>query len=859
MQPEDCTERVLSSDSARVLRFPELIELLASETQTSMGAAGVGRLQPLVELAAIEHRQQEVEELRQLVARSGWLALRPATSLDEVISRAAIAGTVLDTDELLQVARMAGVGLEVRKYLAVVEPTSLLGRQLESMPDLVPLARQIARLLDDEGEVRDEASPMLAKLRRQRRGLSRRIRRRLEVLCHDPDVQSSLQEPLVTERGGRYVLPVRSERRDRLPGIVHDSSSSRQTVYVEPLELVEEQNRCALLQREAGAEVARLLAEATAHVRAASRSLRVTQENVGHLDLLQALARYAETVGAVRPRFGNSGICLRGARHPLMDPTVQTTLRGLRAAANDSNDGRAVICSDRGPDSYVPLDLELDCQQHALVITGPNTGGKTVVLTTLGLVAAMAQSGVPVPVAEAQLPLFPRLHADIGDEQSIVANLSTFSGHLVRILAFLSDCPSGSLVMIDELGTGTDPAEGSALGIALLEQFQQLGAMVLVSTHHDALKAFAHGQPGATNACMEFDTETLAPTYRLLIGRPGRSNALEIATRLGLPAGLATRARSLLQGDTIQLDALLQRLEEQSREVLETGQQLRQERRAVDESMALQAAAQERLRQQYDDLQRLGDRKIQEVVEQLRTHGEDKMAELESRLDTPVSVRSRDDRRARWKAVTAGLDAQARSSLRQGLSGLGTSTRPAPVHESTTTSDARSFIHSIDAQLGRSVEEDMQPLRRGDGVVVKPFDLRGTVLMDWTPTECKPTEVEIDVGGKRLIVARERVARARGVASGSVGGTTVPASRELSEELHLRGCAVDEALALADKYVDDALLAELPSVRLIHGHGEGRLRKALWEWLPTRRGVIDFAAAEPGEGGSGVTMVYLKV
>jgi len=805
------SETVIGPSTRRVLEFDAVLAHIAGYAQSTIGSAATRGLTPHPEGAA--DRLAEVAEMRELSAARGYVACARAEALDDVTARAAVEGAVLDGAELARTRRTAAVIHEMRRHLAAdAERWPRLTELMAPVPALRPLIDQLDALIDEEGELRDDASPELQRIRRAFHGARRSARDRLERMTREPRLAEALQEPIVTERGGRMVLSVRASQRDRVPGVVHDTSSSGQTLFIEPLAAVEEQNRLAELKGRERDEIRRLLAEATAHVRAATEGLTAGCAALARADSLQGISRWAEDNDAVAPSTDVGAIRLRGARHPLLDPAMA-----------------------------VPLDLVLDADARALVITGPNTGGKTVALKTLGLAAALAQSGVPVIAAEAVLPNFARVHADIGDEQSLAASLSTFSGHLQNIGAFLGDCPPGALVLMDELGTGTDPGEGAALGIALVEVFMQAQAVVVASTHHDALKVFAQHTDGVVNAAMEFDAETLAPTYRMTMGRPGRSNALAIATRLGLQPAIVARARELLADDAVELDSVLGELEEQERQ-LERARTAFETRRSEAEDEA-DAAVRQRVEQEeaYRVAQSAAREAVEEAVRDLRSRGEERLRELDQRRPA-ASDRMRADRRAGFAAVTGELRRDALDKLAR-TKPPESEPRDRPVRSGTTTAAA-------DAAPTR-------PLRRGTSVRVEPFGATGTMLHDWQPGDGE--KVEVDVGGKRLVVERSNVLPEIPSAKPQrpVRRSHRP-RKEISPDLDLHGMRVDEALPAVDRHIDDAILAELVSVRFIHGFGTFRLRDAIREHLRDRPEVASLAAADPFSGGEGVTVVTLE-
>ncbi len=796
----------------RVLEFDRVLGHLAGHTQTPMGARRLRSLMPLPADAAgtaeIDRRQQLHAEATEVLAERGGPGLAGAVPLGEVAARVLAEGAVLEPGELLAVSRAVVAGQAACEWLrADPERWPRLAELAEPLPDLRPLRGQIRSLLTDEGEVRDDASPVLSRMRKQRHSLRSQIRGRLESLVRDDALRDVLRDTLVTERGGRLVVPVRPDQRDKLRGIVHDTSATRQTLFVEPMELVDDQNRLAEMAGEERAEVLRLLTECSAHVRAAMPALVLAEAGVVQADTLQAVARYAQDAVAIVPELGASELFLRAAVHPLADR-----------------------------ESFVPLDIEIAAEIRALVITGPNTGGKTVALKTIGTLSLMAQCGLPVPAADARLPRYTRVHADIGDEQSLAANLSTFSGHIANIIGFLGECSGPSLVLLDELGTGTDPAEGAALGIALVERFLALGATVLVSTHHDALKSFAHRHAAAANAAMEFDPDTLAPTYRVRIGRPGRSNALEIATGLGLEPSLIDRARGLLSSDAVQLDEVIRGLESDARAATAEREELAQERRRLAQEREAMRADQERRQVEFETIRGDAVRTIEETVRQIRAEGAARIEELEP--PEGLSERTRDDRRAGWGAVAGGIGARATAMARRKLAGPGTPSAP---------------------PSARGGAEHEAPLRRGDAVTIAPFALHGTMLSEWDPGQ-DSSGLEVDIGGKRMICRRDQLAPSEARAKRrAVPGVRASYRRrhDVKPDIDLHGMRVERALEVLDKYLDDAVLAEFSNVRLIHGHGTLRLKHAIHAWLAKRPGVVEYRTAEPEHGGVGVTIVKL--
>ncbi|MCH7824331.1 MAG: hypothetical protein IH849_05965 [Acidobacteria bacterium] len=742
------------------LDFPLLVQALAGWAQTPMGKERLEKTEPLADPHEIEERHAEVAEFRAFMEGGAALSLAPARPLETALRGSSVAGTVLDFDDMVAVYRTAQVGQDVRRRLAGLDELPRLSAVGEAMPDLGPLVSQIEKVFDKDGEVRDSASPELAALRRKKRRVRAQLLASLEHMVKSDHLDGVLRDRLVTQRGGRYVVPVRAGRRAALPGVVHDSSSSGQTLYVEPLESVDQQNAVVEVELAERREVQRLLADLTGHVRAAAGALAATEQAIVALDARQAIARFAELMDAVRPTFTDGELSLRGARHPLMIPGVMAAgYQGELDAPAGANEPLGGVEGEEQVQP-VPLDLDIDAATRALVITGPNTGGKTVVLKTVGLLTLMAQCGLPVPAAKARLSYRPRVHADIGDEQSIVASLSTFSAHLTRIKRFLDDSPPGSLVLLDELGTGTDPAEGAALGIAVLEHLAGLGATTIASTHHDALKAFAHASEDTVNAAMEFDSDTLRPTFKLRIGLPGRSNAFDIAETLGLDAALVERARGLIDIDAAELDSLIRSVEGEAEALASDREEVQEEQDRLAKAHGRYEALNRQLLELRESLAGDGRVAIDAAIERLRAEGDKMLATLSDELGETRKSRGAQDRRARWAARVGGADGAARRDLDAAVDASARA-----VKELVDSADmaagvgAEAGAGAMGEALKTDDDDPTAPLERGQPVLVMPLNLRGQVARDWAGGTNAKARVEVNVHGKRLIVSRQQVRR----------------------------------------------------------------------------------------------------
>ena len=786
----------------QTLELPKILERLAAHTSFSAGAEKARALVPSTDPAEIRERLATTTEARR------FLSLYPLTDLGGArdvrpMVEAARREAVLAPADLLDIAQTLQAAGRLRQTVIRQEAhfprLAAIAARLEPCPELV---EAIERVLDERGEVRDDASPALTRTRSELRAVHDRLIARLQRIISSPETAPFLQEPIITMREGRYVVPLKADFKGRIRGIVHDRSASGATLFIEPLSVVELGNTWRELQVAEEQEIRRILADLSARVAARSAEILETVDALADLDLAFAKARYADELDAAEPMLADGkpdrdGMRLRllRARHPLLDPAT-----------------------------VVPIDVVLDGETHVLVITGPNTGGKTVTLKTVGLLALMAQSGLHIPADEnSMLPVFAAVYADIGDEQSIEQSLSTFSAHLTNILSFIHRADEHSLVLLDELGAGTDPAEGSALARALLETFRQRGAVTLVATHYPELKAYAQLTPGVCNACVEFDPETLRPTYHLTIGIPGRSNALAIARRLGLDEEIVRRAEALLSPQERQTEHLLADLHRLRLEAA----------RARDEAYAARAEAQRLTEELRRRLARIDEERAA-ILEEARREA---LEELERLREEARALRQK------WRK------AHLAPPVTQDVSGA--SYPPPPVAE------AEAELNRLAAEVTESLRAPEPllptgPLRPGDTVWVKSLravgDLRALV----------DDEAEVQVGPLRVrIPARELERRAPPASAVEPSGVRY-APPTVPLRLDLRGQTVEEALESLDRYLDAAALAGLPWAHIVHGKGTGALRQAVRDFLRRHPLVRSYRSGEEGEGGDGVTVVILS-
>lgn len=767
----------------RVLEFDWVRQRLRALCATPLGEELALSLAPETDFAVVEELQQETAEAR-IVLREGGLSLRGVGDFRPAVQRAALGGT-LEPRALVEVWHAARAGrLAKAAIVSRADRLPLLAALVRDLPALEPLEVKFERSLSDDGQVLDGASPALARVRRDIRATQDRLRAKLEEIVRSPRWARMLQDPIVTVRGDRYVVPVKQAYAAQFPGVVHDQSATGATLFMEPLVALQLGNHLRQLQGQEAREVERVLAELSREVGDRRPDLERLARVLARLDFALAKAALAEELDAVRPVLVPRPVLnFRAARHPLLVDRAR-------------RDGTPVV----------PVDVRLGEEFRTLVITGPNTGGKTVTLKTVGLLTLMAQAGLAIPAADgSRSGFFRAVFADIGDEQSIQQNLSTFSSHMRTVVEVLRQAGPGCLVLLDEVGAGTDPAEGCALARAVAETLHERGACTVVTTHYGELKALAYQVDGVENASVEFDSETLQPTYRLCIGTPGRSNAFVIAARLGLEGAVVERARSYLAREAVEADAVLEGAEQQRR-LAERDRQEAERLRAQLES--LRSTYEERLRR----LERDREAVLQRAREEARK----------------VVERARQEVEALLQALRTERRQQAAEQGRAKLAAL-----------------ARSLADARAKPAGAPLER----VEVGQTVRVASLGAEGVVVA------LSDGHAEVQVGHGKVRVPRDELVAPTGAATPAAGPRrrVVPGLRVLPK-LDVRGLTSDEAVARLEKYLDDALLAGLDRVVVVHGKGTGALRRAVHEALRDYPGVR-FTLAGPEEGGEGVTVV----
>lgn len=788
---------VIAERALKTLEYDKVRQQVATHCTSSIGKSAIDELVPQTDYEKVVQLQEEMDEGLSILRVKGNVPMGGIFDVRPAARRAQIGG-MLSAMELMEVSSTIRASRILRNFLEDLESEEVVDiphfiAKKEMMPVLTGLQHEINNCIDDNGAVLDSASQTLRSIRQSLRAEEAKVRSKLESLTRGSNASKMLSDAIVTIRNDRYVIPVKQEYRHHYGGIVHDQSSSGQTLFIEPDSVVQANNEIHQLKMKEQTEIARILLTLSAMVEEVAPDLFNLVKILGEIDVILAKGKYGQANKCTMPKMNKDGyIRLVRARHPLLP--IET------AVANDIEFGKDIT---------------------AIVITGPNTGGKTVTLKTVGLCTLMAQAGLPVPALDgSELAVFEQLFADIGDEQSIEQSLSTFSSHMVNIVDILQQFDHESLVLFDELGAGTDPQEGAALAISILDEVHGRGARVMATTHYPELKAYGYNRPGVANASVEFDVETLSPTYRLLIGVPGRSNAFEISSRLGLPESIIDRAKNFTGTDRHEVESMIASLEatrRQSEDDAERSHDL------LLESEALRKELQDKL-QAYEERKEALDKKAKEkarkIVDEAKREAESIITEL------------REMRKNADQVVKEHELIEARKRLEE----------------------ATPLEHNKVLKKAAQVKARAQNLVVGDEVKVLSYGQRGTLLE-------KVSDVEwvVQMGILKMKIAdtdleyikpeKEPVQRVAGVKN---------RESHVKLELDLRGERYEDAIIRTEKYIDDALLANYGRVSIIHGVGTGALRQGIQSYLKKHKRVKSFRFGEAGEGGFGVTVVELK-
>ena len=794
----------LFDKSLRTLELPRVLELLSEQAVSAEAKQRALRVRPETEPEEVLRLLDQTDAARNLIGLRGSPSFSGVKPVAEALDRADRGGA-LNTRELLTIADLLTAARRAKEYFndEAAEKTAI-DHLFLSLHGNRFLEEKIKRAIPDEDTIADAASTELADIRRHMRAAQAKSRQILQRIISSPSYGKILQETIITQRDGRFVVPVKAEHKGDLPGLVHDISSTGATLFVEPMGVVQANNEFIELQAKEQKEIDRILAEFSAEAAAHREDIQWDYDTLVHLDLIFARGQLSYKMNAVRPEVRRDGaIHLRKARHPLLDPKTA-----------------------------VPIDIELGDTFDTLVITGPNTGGKTVTLKTLGLLTLMTQCGLHIPAADrSAVSVYERVLADIGDEQSIEQSLSTFSAHMVNIVEILKEADRHSLVLFDELGAGTDPVEGAALAIAVIQHVRRLGARVAATTHYAELKTFAMTTAGVENASCEFDVETLAPTYRLLIGIPGKSNAFAISRRLGLPEDVIAAAQEQMSGESVRFEDILTQREEKRQALEKREQEADRLLRQREEDARKAREFRDQMERAKDNARGRGEAEAKRILRDARAAADQVFQELSEM------------RKAQARADRALNENEARAALRR------------------TLNEAEEAVSKRDARQ-EPIPKPSRPIRAGDLVefpgVRQPAEVvsvgkDGTLQLKAGILKMKAKADEV-----RLIEDDERAARKK-TPSVTIRQNADRALRaSAARELDIRGMETLEAESVVENFLSAAVMGKLETVTIIHGKGTGALRKAVHDILRRNKAVKSFRLGVYGEGESGVTVVTLK-
>lgn len=781
------------------LELPAVLDMLAAEAVGDTAKEQARQLSPSTDAATVRSRQEETSAAKTMMVVRGSPGFSGVKDVRPSLARADLGGA-LNTRELLDIARVLQCARLVRGYIADDSvgktPIDHLFYALHANKFL---EEKISTSISGEDEIADGASPELANIRRQMRAAAARARDSLQKLISSPSYAKVLQEPIITMRQDRYVVPVKAEHKGAVPGLVHDISASGATLFIEPMAAVKANNELRELSAKEKLEIERILAELSADCAEHRDDISSDFEVLVRLDLIFAKAKLSYKLNCQSASMDGKGIVLRRARHPLLDQA-----------------------------KAVPISLELGESFDTLVITGPNTGGKTVSIKTIGLLAAMNQCGLHIPADDgSNLPVFSHILADIGDEQSIEQNLSTFSAHMSNIVNIISECDDSSLILFDELGAGTDPTEGAALAVAIIEYCRKKGAMIAATTHYAELKVYATNEAGVQNASCEFDVETLRPTYHLLVGIPGKSNAFAISRRLGLGEDIIEDAKNRVSSDSASFEATIEKLE-QTRLLLEKDRneaavKLREAQESAKKAAFLKAELEVRL----DKADIKSRREAERIIQEARTTAEEVFRELDD-------MRKKANEQEDVQQIN-----EARSQLRRKLN----------LSEEALKKDDLEKLPE---------QKSSRPIRVGDTVQIKSMGVKATVLSISSDRVLSLRAGIMNVSAKEdevLLLEGQSAVKAKSAPKASPSQLR---TASVPSEIDIRGMESLEGVLAAERYIDSAVMGKLKTVTIIHGKGTGALRAAVQQMLKKNKSVKSFRLGRFGEGEAGVTVVELK-
>ncbi len=784
----------MDKHALQVLEYNKAIIILRRYLVTEIGERYLDSLSPSNNLELIMLRQRMISEIRSLLDWGHSIPLSPLKDLTEAISKATVSGVILDASTLLGIWHLARVSRLLKAFFHKHRAdAATTWRKVSEIGDVGGLEAHIEKAIDEDTNIKDSASPQLKRIRNEKSRLSSRITSVLNDILSSSSSASHLQDRVITIRNGRYVIPVRAEARSKIEGIVHDTSQSGATVFVEPMRTVELNNALRTLELQEKDEIVRILTSLTSEVREHSKQLISNLKIIGEVDMLTAAAVFAKEFGCSQVTITSERrLKLVGACHPIL-------LEMKRSGQIDS---------------VVPLDLELN--HKGMLITGPNAGGKTVALKTIGLIVLLAQTGLPVPCKDGtEIGLFENVYADIGDEQSIELSLSTFSSHMQNIKRILQNADQASLVLLDEIGAGTDPREGAALARTTVEELLEKGATVIATTHHGDLKVFAHEDPNLENASMEFDPQTLSPTYRLIQGIPGASHAFEIAEQLGFPQNLLKRAKDYVGTERTRFEELTQELIAKIQTVTREKATIEAKQREIEHLIGEYESRLEALRAEQKQIRHKALKEARNVVEDARRTVSRLLKELKERQPAPHEAR-RIEKRIREQSLELAKE--------------------------------------IDAITESPALKRLEEIRPGVKAYIRPLGADGTIMAEPDTNG----RVVVVVGNLRVEVEAKDLFEPQSKEPAAGRATFEFEMKSVPSEIDVRGMTAEDAWEKVDRYLDDAMLYGYDWVRVIHGKGRGILARKIHEMLTTHPAVRSHRFGEITEGGTGVTIVELR-
>jgi DNA mismatch repair protein MutS2 len=791
----------MNKKALSTLEYDKIIEMLTARASSPLGKIRCENLQPSDSIGEIEYHQRQTQDALTRLFQKGSLSFGSVKDVRGSLKRLEI-GSTLGITELLQICSLLENTSRVKSYGRRERddaPADSLTELFDSLEPLPLLTGEIRRCILSEEEISDDASSTLRQIRRSMKVTGDRIHTQLASMVNG-SVRTYLQDAVVTMRNGRYCIPVKSEYKGQVPGMIHDQSSTGSTLFIEPLAVVKLNNDIRDLELKEAAEIEVILSSLSELAAQSREAIQYNLENLVELDFIFARASLAMDQNATRPIFNTKGyLNIRKGRHPLIEKH-----------------------------KVVPIDIHLGSDFHLLIVTGPNTGGKTVSLKTVGLLTLMGQSGLHIPALDrSELAVFSEVYADIGDEQSIEQSLSTFSSHMTNVVSFIEKADIKSLVLFDELGAGTDPTEGAALAIAILNQLQKQGIRTMATTHYSELKVYALSTPGVENASCEFDVGTLRPTYRLLIGIPGKSNAFAISSKLGLPSYIIDEAKKQISKDDESFEDVISTLEENRVTIEKERTEIARYKEEVAALKAQMEAKQEKLDQRRAKIIQEANEQAHTILREAKEYADQTMKDFNKFGKQNISVREMEAERQRLREKMTKVEKNISIKETKKTGNL----KPADLH-------------------------------LGDGVKVLSLNLKGTVST--LPDSKGFLFVQMGIMRSKIhisdliLMQDDPVITSPGMTKTNTGKIKMSKSASVGIEINLLGKTVDEAIAELDKYLDDAYLAHIPSVRVVHGKGTGALRKGVHNYLRRVKCVSSFRLGEFGEGDAGVTIVEFK-